>query len=105
VNERLLTYALRRKLTGMNLEGLGQTLLALISDAILAGIVAGLLSRFWDYQFGHATLVRKLGHVFVPGGIAALLYWLVALWLKVPAATEMTGLVLGKLRRLGKQGR
>ena len=37
--------------------------------------------------------------VFVPGGIAVLVYWLVALWLKVPAAREMTDLVLRKFRK------
>jgi putative peptidoglycan lipid II flippase len=105
VNVALLTYALRRKLTGVKLAGLAQTFLALISDAVLAGIVASLLSRLWEQKIGHATLAFKLGAVFLPGGAAGLVYWLVAVWLKVPAATEMTGLLLDKVRRLGKQGR
>jgi hypothetical protein len=44
----------------------------------------------------------KLGVVFVPGGIAVLVYWLVALWLEVPAALEMTDLVLHRFRKLTK---
>ena len=103
VNVGLLTYALKRKLAGLQLSGLAQTLLALISDAVLAGIVAGLLSRWWEQKIGHATLTFKLGAVFVPGGAAAVVYWLVALWLKVPAATEMTGLFLDLLRRRRKR--
>ena len=99
VNVGLLTYALRRKLTGLKLAGLGQTLLALVSDAVLAGIVAALLGRVWEQRFGHSNLPLKLGAVFVPGGAAAFVYWLVALWLKIPAATEMTGLVLQRLRK------
>ena len=103
VNVGLLTYALKRKLAGMKLVGLGQTLVALISDAVLAGIVAGLLSRLWEQRLGHTNLALKLGGVFVPGSLAALVYWLVALWLKVPAATELTGLFLDKLRGAGKR--
>ena len=103
VNVGLLTYALRRKLIGMKFAGLAQTLLALVSDAVLAGLVAGFLSQLWERRLGHATLALKLGAVFVPGGIAGVLYWLVALWLKVPAATEMTGLLLQKLRAKNKK--
>ena len=40
--------------------------------------------------------------VFVPGGIAVLVYWLVALWLKVPAAQEMTDLTLHRFRKVAK---
>ena len=101
----LLTYALRRKLAGIKLAGLGQTLLALISDAILAAIVAAVLSQLWDQKIGHGSLARKLGHVFVPGSMAALVYWLVAIWLKVPAATEMTAFIFGKLLRFRKPDR
>jgi hypothetical protein len=36
----------------------------------------------------------------VPGGIAVLVYWLIALWFKVPAACEMTSLVRQRLRQL-----
>jgi hypothetical protein len=38
--------------------------------------------------------------VFLPGGIAAVMYWLVAVWLKVPAAREMTDFVLSKFRKV-----
>ncbi|HTL57164.1 MAG TPA: murein biosynthesis integral membrane protein MurJ [Candidatus Limnocylindrales bacterium] len=104
VNVGLLTFALRRKLSGMKFAGLAQALLALISDAVLAGLVAGLLSQLWEKKLGHANLALKIGAVFVPGGIAAVVYWLVALWLKVPAATEMTGLLLQKLGGRNKKG-
>ncbi len=99
INVGLLTFALRRKLSRLEIRGLSQTLLALLSDAILAGLVAALLSRWWEQNMGHGSLVLKLGAVFVPGAIAGAVYWAVALWLKVPAATEMTALVWQKLRR------
>jgi hypothetical protein len=42
----------------------------------------------------------KLGVVFVPGGVAVLVYWLVALWLNVPAARELTDAAYQRLRKL-----
>jgi hypothetical protein len=44
----------------------------------------------------------KIGMVFVSGGIAVLIYLLVAFWLKVPAAHEVAGLILRKFRRGAK---
>jgi hypothetical protein len=62
--------------------------------------VAAALAWFWEKHLGHATLALKLGMVFLPGGAAVLVYWLVALWFKVPAAREMTDAVHQKLQKL-----
>jgi len=43
-------------------------------------------------------LAVKLGAVFVPGALAGAVYWLLSLWAKVPAANEMSGLLVQKLR-------
>jgi hypothetical protein len=75
------------------------TMLVLVPNAVLAGVVAAALAWLWDKQLGHATLMLKIGMVFLPGGIAVLIYWLVALWFKVPAAREVTDLALQRLRR------
>ena len=99
LNLALLVYALRRKLSRMGLTGVVNTLLVLVPDAILAGVVAAALAWLWGRYLGHATLMLKIGMVFVPGGVAVLVYWLVALWLKVPAAQEMTGLILKRFRK------
>ena len=72
-------------------------------DAVLAGVVAAALAWLWEKHLGHGTLMLKAGVVFVPGGIAVLVYWLVALWLKVPAAQEMTNLALQKFRKATKR--
>jgi putative peptidoglycan lipid II flippase len=98
-NTALLVYALRRKLVRAGLTGVLRTLLVLVPNAVLAGVVAAVLSRLWDTRFGHATLPLKLGAVFVPGGLAVLVYWLVALWARVPAAHEMAELLLRRVRR------
>jgi putative peptidoglycan lipid II flippase len=99
LNLGLLVYALRRKLARLGLSGVVNTLLVLVPTAILAGVVAAALAWLWEKRLGHATLMLKAGVVFVPGGIAALVYWLVALWLKVPAAREITDLVLMRFRK------
>ena len=44
-------------------------------------------------------MVMRLGEVFFPAGIAGLIYWLLALAAKVPAAKEMTDFALAKFRR------
>jgi peptidoglycan biosynthesis protein MviN/MurJ (putative lipid II flippase) len=102
LNLALLVYALRRKLSRLGLAGLVNTLLVLVPDAVLAGLVAAELAWLWDKQLGHATLWLKAGMVFLPGGVAGLVYWLVALWLKVPAALEMTNLTLQRFRKVTK---
>ena len=102
LNLSLLVYALRRKLSRLGLTSLVNTLLVLVPDAILTGVVAAALAWLWDKQLGHAALMLKVGMVFVPGCIAALVYWLVALWLNVPAAREMLDLVLERFRKAAK---
>src|ERR1035437_355728 len=102
LNLALLVYALRRKLSRLGLTSLVNTLLVLVPDAILTGVVAAALAWLWDKQLGHAALMLKVGMVFVPGCIAALVYWLVALWLNVPAAREMLDLVLERFRKAAK---
>jgi putative peptidoglycan lipid II flippase len=99
-NLLLLTYALRRKLCRLGLSLLKQTLLVLIPNAIFAGIIAWILASAWEKRLGHATLVLKIGAVFVPGGIASLIYWAIAVWAKVPAAHDVFALFK---RRIAKK--
>jgi putative peptidoglycan lipid II flippase len=104
LNLALLMYALRRKLSRLGLTRVTYTLMVLVPDAILAGVVAAVAAWFWDKHLGHATFALKFGMVFGPGGAAVLVYWLVALWLKVPAAAEMTTVILQKLGRRKAEG-
>jgi putative peptidoglycan lipid II flippase len=96
----LLTYALRRKLSRLGLSLLKRTLLLLFPNAVFAGIIAWALGSLWEKRLGHATLALKIGAVFVPGGIAGLVYWAIAVWAKVPAAHDV--FVLFK-RRIAKK--
>ena len=88
-NTLLLTYALRRKLSCLGLTKVIYTLLVLVPAAAAAGLIAGLLASFWERKFGHASLLLKVGAVFVPGSLAVLSYWLLAIWGQVPAAREI----------------
>jgi putative peptidoglycan lipid II flippase len=88
----LLTYALRRKLSRLGLSLLKQTLLVLVPNALFAAVVAWILHSAWDKQLGHATLALKIGAVFVPGAIASLIYWAIAVCAKVPAAHDLFAL-------------
>jgi putative peptidoglycan lipid II flippase len=98
-NTALLVYTLRRKLGRLDMSSLRATLLVLVSDAALTAIAATLASLLWERQVGHGSLPAKIGAVFVPGAIAGTLYWLIAFWMRVPAAREITDLALQKLRR------
>lgn len=98
-NTVLLLYSLRRKLHHLDLLPLRNDLLALLAAAVLAGGAAYYAAAAWTARFGHATLHAKLGEVFLPLTIAALVYGAVAFGLKVPAAREVVDLVMKKLRR------
>jgi putative peptidoglycan lipid II flippase len=99
VNVGLLTYALRRKLKTLNMASLRKPVLQLVLLAVIAGAVAFGGWRWWEKSLGHTSLALKIGAVFVPAGIAGLIYWLTALALKIPAAQEMTAFALAKFTR------
>jgi putative peptidoglycan lipid II flippase len=98
-NVWLLLYALRRKLGKLEMESLRGTLAPLALAGALAGVAAWHGWQFWEQSLGHATIGLKIGAVFVPAGIAGLIYWLMALAFKIPAAKETTDLVLARFRR------
>jgi putative peptidoglycan lipid II flippase len=98
-NVALLTYGLRRKLAHVGLAGFGRTLLLLASSAVLSGLIATIVSQLWESRLGHRTVSLKIGAVFVPAIAAGLFYWVVALWLRVPSAQEMSSLLLQKVGR------
>ena len=99
VNVVLLLYALRKKLGKLEMESLPMTTLLLIWIALFAGIVALMGWKLWEEQFGHATVALRIGAVFVPAMAAGVLYWLVALAFKIPAAAEIFEFAVAKLKR------
>ena len=88
----LLLFALRKKLKSLGLVALRPGLIQLIIAVAIAGLTAWGTSREWERTIGHAGLLTRIGAVFVPGALAAGVYFGIALAAKVPAAVEMWGL-------------
>ena len=99
INVALLLFALRKKLGKLEMQSLRATLLPLLMAALVAGALAWLGWKFWEEQIGHKTIALKIGAVFVPAGIAGMIYWLTALACKIPAAKEMTTFALAKFKK------
>ncbi len=99
INVGLLTYALKRKLTGLALQEVRRMLAPIAIAAVLAGGTCWVLSRFWETHLGHANLPLKLGAVFVPMTVASAVYAVVALASKVPYAKDFVRFFVGRLRR------
>jgi putative peptidoglycan lipid II flippase len=99
LNTGLLTYALRRKLKFLGFSPLVKSFAGLATAAVLAAAAAAAGYNLWERHLGHGTLLLKLGAVFAPGALAALVYWATGLLLKVPGLTNATHAVLLRLRR------
>ena len=98
-NVALLLYALRKKLGKLEMESLRMTTLLLLCMALLAGVAAFMGWKYWEERLGHATLVLKIGAVFVPAIAAGVLYWLMAMAFKIPAATEIFEFAMARFKR------
>ena len=61
-------------------------------------MLAWLLGSLWEKYVGHMTLLQRIGAVFVPGGLACLLYWLIAFWAQIDAAHDILGLAKSRVR-------
>jgi len=95
-NVGLLLFALRKKMGRLEMGSLRATLLPLSLAGALAGVAVWQGWRLWETLLGHETLALKIGAVFAPAAAAGLLYWLVALLFKIPAAREILAFVLPK---------
>jgi putative peptidoglycan lipid II flippase len=94
----LLLYALRKKLGKLEMQGTVGLLPRLAVAALVAGGLAWWTRLFWTRHFGHASLGPRLGEVFLPMTLASLIYFALALCLKIPSAGEMLNLVTERLR-------
>jgi peptidoglycan biosynthesis protein MviN/MurJ (putative lipid II flippase) len=97
-NTALLVYALRRKLGQLDFDEFWSSLPALLGAGAVAGVVAWFGSTLWGQYLGHGSLWLEIGAVFGPAAAAALVYWALAWWLKVPSAREISALVAHRFR-------
>jgi putative peptidoglycan lipid II flippase len=98
-NAGLLFFALRKKLGRLEMAPLRATFLPLTIAGLLAGLVAWQGWQLWENALGHETLALKIGAVFVPAAAAGLVYGILALMFKVPAAKEMLEFALAKFKK------
>ena len=92
INAVLLAYALRRKFKRLAWAELFRHFPGLAGAALVAGGVAWWLKWLWSTQIGHASLLERVGHVFVPMCAATVLYVGIAWWLRVPYANDLLAL-------------
>lgn len=98
----LLIFALRKKLGKLEMKPLRATLVPLSIAGALAGMVAWFGWQLWEDRVGHRNLALKIGAVFGPAIAAGLLYWLVSIAMKVPAANEIVGFVFARFLKRTK---
>jgi len=99
INVSLLLFALRKKLGKLEMEPLRATLQPLAIAALVAGAIAWGGWQWWEKDVGHANNALKIGAVFVPAIGAGLVYGLLALLFKIPAAKEMAALAFARFKK------
>lgn len=93
LNVVLLGYALRRKFRNLAAGTLRGPVLRMLAAAALAAGVAFATSHGWELLVGGTGLWRRIGAVFVPMGLAAGIYFGVALVLRLEPARKVLELV------------
>jgi putative peptidoglycan lipid II flippase len=88
-NTGLLLFALRRKMKRLEMQGLIGNVMSLTGVSAIAGAAGYFAFQYWDQNFGRINTFARLGAVFVPGALAAGVYWGLALAMKIPAAVEL----------------
>jgi putative peptidoglycan lipid II flippase len=102
-NLSLLAFALRKKLGKLEMESLRATFAPLAVGAVLAGLTAWGGWRLWENHLGHGNLALKIGAVFGPALAGGIVYWVIGVMAKVPAAREILSFVFAKFSKKGTE--
>ncbi len=98
-NTALLLYALKRVLPKFGFRDFGPVLFSIGTLAAVAAVVAWGGNRWWESQWGHATLVSRLVGVFGPIFLAGAAYLGLGLWLQLEPARALWNTLSGRLWR------
>ena len=97
-NASLLLFALRKKLSRLEMADLRGHLAKLLGCAVVSGATAWFAYKWFDGNFGHATFHMKVGAVFVPMAIGCGVCFGLAMAMRVPYVHEIFAMLPG-LRR------
>jgi putative peptidoglycan lipid II flippase len=97
-NLSLLVFALRKKLRSLEMKETVAQLPALAAAALAAALTARRGALLWQDHFGHASLLPRLGEVFLPMTAATAIYFAFSWWMNIPSAREMIGLVAARMK-------
>jgi len=93
LNAGLLIYALRKRIGKLEWGELRGQIFSTIGILLVAGVVSWFAAGWWTENIGHANKLACLGEVFVPAILAGIVYFGLALWLRITAAQEIFRLV------------
>jgi hypothetical protein len=65
--------------------------------ALAAALVAWRGRLLWQNHFGHASLLQRLGEVFLPMTAASVIYFALSWWMNITSAREMIGLIAARV--------
>ena len=92
LNVGLLSYALKRKMPKWEIQSLLRPLGGMLLAAGVAGGIAWVLHGQWMEQFGNESVWLKIGEVFGPAIVAALVYWGITAAIGLREARELSTL-------------
>jgi putative peptidoglycan lipid II flippase len=98
MNSGLLLYALRRKLGRLDFSRLQGSIFALAGVALAGGAVAWLAFRAWENRFGHELFWLRMCAVFIPAGLAAIVYLGLIRCFHIGYGSEAIDQAMAKLR-------
>jgi putative peptidoglycan lipid II flippase len=101
-NIYFLLYGLRRKLKVLQIGDLPSLIARMFAVAFTAGAIAWVVHYYWEIGIGHRHLVARVGAVFVPCIAAAIVYFALLAWLRVPQVHDVLGVLTQRFRKPSK---
>ena len=99
LNAALLAFALRKKIVKLGWKSLIPSISSMAGAGVVAGAAAWFSRNFWVERMGYDSFLLRLGEVFVPMTIAAILYFGICLLLKVEALAPLSHFISTRFRK------
>jgi putative peptidoglycan lipid II flippase len=94
----LLVFALRKKMRTLEMKETVDQLPSLAAAGLAAALVAWRGRLLWEAYFGHASLLPRLGEVFLPMIAATAVYLALSWWMNITSVREMTALIMARAK-------